>query len=148
MVRSLAKGIGKQRGAIVDLVSVFLKTPIVYKRGNSYTNTVRGIPQGSPLSPILMNCFLHHLDLELERIMVRNGTKAFYYERYADDMLFGIPSGKEAATITNHTLNHTLGRLKLACTHQQILREMSSNNSTSGKIQVLGLLLTLRKTGG
>lgn len=135
----------------MDLVSVFLKTPIVYKRGNSYTNTVRGIPQGSPLSPILMNCFLHHLDLELERIMVRNGTKAFYYERYADDMLFGIPSGKEAATITNlvlDTLNHTLGRLKLACTHQQILREMSSNNSTSGKIQVLGLLLTLRKTGG
>lgn len=38
-----------------------------------------------------MNSFLHRLDVELEKEMVReDGTRFFFYERYADDMLFGI----------------------------------------------------------
>ncbi|MGB9497914.1 MAG: reverse transcriptase domain-containing protein [Dissulfuribacterales bacterium] len=48
--------------------------------GKSLTVSQRGIPQGSPVSPILANLFLDELDEELLR-------KGYKYIRYADDFI-------------------------------------------------------------
>lgn len=52
---------GNENEALVDLIRAFLKTEILDKEGNSYTCQEKGIPQGSPIPPVLMNCFVHQL---------------------------------------------------------------------------------------
>jgi hypothetical protein len=51
-------------------VSILLDGKLVKRR--------RGVPQGSPLSPLLSNIMLHELDMEMERRKLR-------FVRYADD---------------------------------------------------------------
>jgi len=46
--------------------------------GNKLTKRRRGVPQGSPLSPLLSNIMLNELDKEMEKQGLR-------YVRYADD---------------------------------------------------------------
>lgn len=48
------------------LISFFLKADIVDKKGTNYGGKEKGIPQGSPTSPILMNIYLHQLDVLVE----------------------------------------------------------------------------------
>lgn len=67
--------VGKENIKLVNFIEAFLQTPIVDRKGQSYTCQERGIPQGSPISPVLMNLYLHILDAELERVMAReDGT--------------------------------------------------------------------------
>jgi retron-type reverse transcriptase len=47
-----------------------------------------GIPQGSPISPFLMNLYLDRVDRHLEAGLAK--WDWLRYERYADDMIFGI----------------------------------------------------------
>jgi CRISPR-associated endonuclease Cas1 len=49
---------------------------------------IPGLPQGSPLSPILSNVYLLPLDNEMERIRKGQGIDRPAYFRYSDDMLF------------------------------------------------------------
>lgn len=61
---------------------------------NDYSNSEVGLPQGSPISPVLIQSFLHQLDLQFDAMaQEENGdsTKYVYFARYADDILFGIP---------------------------------------------------------
>jgi retron-type reverse transcriptase len=53
------------------------------------TKRRKGVPQGSPLSPLLSNIMLHELDKELEK----QGIK---YVRYADDFSIYTKSKSEA----------------------------------------------------
>ena len=53
---------GMENKEVCDLVLAFLRTPIKDKEGNDYSNGTKGMAQGSPLSPVLMNIYLHELD--------------------------------------------------------------------------------------
>lgn len=69
--------------AVLKLIWSFLKSGILDQ--GFYTKTEVGTPQGGPLSPLLANVYLNHLDRELER----RGHK---FARYADDFVIYVKS--------------------------------------------------------
>jgi RNA-directed DNA polymerase len=66
----------------------------------------KGVPQGSPLSPLLSNIMLHELDRELESQELR-------FVRYADDFSIYVKSKTEARKIGNTTYKFLKRKLKL-----------------------------------
>ena len=66
----------------------------------------RGVPQGSPLSPLLSNIMLHELDQELEK---RNHR----YVRYADDFSIYLKSKKAARRVGNSIYLFLKNKLRL-----------------------------------
>lgn len=61
---------------VLRLINRYLKTPVL--AGDRPVATVKGVPQGGPLSPLLANIVLDELDWELSRRQLR-------FARYADD---------------------------------------------------------------
>ena len=66
----------------------------------------KGVPQGSPLSPLLSNIMLHELDRELERQGLR-------YVRYADDFSIYLKRKSQARKVGNSIYLFLRDRLKL-----------------------------------
>ena len=93
----------KQRivdGAFLHLLVRFLKAGVVVD--GKAMRTTEGIPQGSILSPLLANIYLHYvLDLWFER-RIRPKLKGYaQLVRYADDFVVCFQSEREAKTFTN-----------------------------------------------
>ena len=82
------------------LIRKWLRAPIQIK--GKLTKRRKGVPQGSPLSPLLSNILLNELDKELERRKLR-------FVRYADDFSIycRIPSDAKLASkaITKYLVN-------------------------------------------
>ena len=93
------------------LIRKWLRAPILIK--GKLIKRRKGVPQGSPLSPLLSNIMLHELDKELEK----NGYK---YLRYADDFSIYTKSRSQAKAIGNKVFLFLQNQLKL-----QINREKS-----------------------
>ena len=74
----------------------------------------KGVPQGSPLSPLLSNIMLHELDRELERL-------GFRFVRYADDFSIYLKTKSTARSVGNKIFKFLKDKLKLP-----INREKSS----------------------
>lgn len=90
---------------IVRLIESWIKAEIW--DGESLKVMERGIPQGSPISPILANLFLDELDEE----MLRNGQR---YVRFADDFLILCKTpekAKESLDDVEEKLKDTLLKL-------------------------------------
>lgn len=66
----------------------------------------KGVPQGSPLSPLLSNIMLHELDKELEK-------EGLCYVRYADDFSIYTKSESTARKIGNRIYLYLRDKLKL-----------------------------------
>ena len=66
----------------------------------------KGVPQGSPLSPLLSNILLNELDSTLEKEDLR-------YVRYADDFSIYLKSKSEAREVGNKIFLFLKNRLKL-----------------------------------
>lgn len=66
----------------------------------------KGVPQGSPLSPLLSNIMLHELDRDLERQGLR-------YVRYADDFSIYLKRKSQARKVGNSIYLFLRDRLKL-----------------------------------
>jgi RNA-directed DNA polymerase len=66
----------------------------------------KGVPQGSPLSPLLSNIMLHELDKEMEKEGLR-------YVRYADDFSIYTKSESTARKIGNSIYLYLKNKLKL-----------------------------------
>ena len=86
------------------LIRKWLRSPI--EINGKLVKRRKGVPQGSPLSPLLSNIMLHELDKELERQNVK-------YVRYADDFSIYTKSKKQARTIGNKIYLFLKDKLKL-----------------------------------
>lgn len=85
-------------GRVLRLISTFLKGGIV-KNGVTEATPI-GVPQGSPLSPILSNSYLDVIDKELE-------ARGHKFCRYADDMQIYVKS-KRAGERVMKSISHVL----------------------------------------
>jgi RNA-directed DNA polymerase len=74
------------------LLRSFLSAPIQIKGKLQKRN--KGVPQGSPLSPLLSNILLNELDKELE-------ARGHRYVRYADDFSIYVKSKRAAKRVGN-----------------------------------------------
>ena len=88
--------------------------------------SVIGLPQGSPLSPLMSNIVLDQLDKELER---RN----LNFVRYADDANIFVGSQKAAERVKEKVTNFIEGKLKL-----RVNREKSQTARSAG-VKFLGM---------
>ena len=86
------------------LIRKWLRAPIVIN--GKFVKRRKGVPQGSPLSPLLSNIMLNELDKELER-------KGLKYVRYADDFSIYTTSNHAARKIGNATFLFLKNKLKL-----------------------------------
>ncbi|MDQ3845202.1 MAG: group II intron reverse transcriptase/maturase [Bacteroidota bacterium] len=86
------------------LIRKWLRAPIMIN--GKLIKRRKGVPQGSPLSPLLSNIMLHELDKELERQEVR-------YVRYADDFSIYTKSKSEARKTGNAVFLFLKNKLKL-----------------------------------
>jgi len=105
------------------LLRCFLKAPILIN--GKLHKRKKGVPQGSPLSPLLSNILLNELDKELEK-------RGHRYVRYADDFSIYVKSKKSAKRVGNSIFKFLRDKLQLP-----INREKSGIRKPLG-FQVLG----------
>ena len=86
------------------LIRKWLRAPILIK--GRLTKRRKGVPQGSPLSPLLSNILLHELDKEMEKGGLR-------YVRYADDFSIYCKSQRKAREVGNSVFLFLKNKLKL-----------------------------------
>ena len=80
---------------LMALIRRFIKADILKQDGEKLKATV-GTPQGSVMSPVLANIYLHHV---LDRWFVSNyGSKEAVMVRYADDAIFMFSHEERAKT--------------------------------------------------
>lgn len=86
------------------LIRKWLRAPI--EINGKLTKRRKGVPQGSPLSPLLSNIMLNELDKEMERM-------GLLYVRYADDFSIYTKSEHTARKIGNKLYEFLRDKLKL-----------------------------------
>jgi RNA-directed DNA polymerase len=86
------------------LIRKWMRAPILIN--GKLTKRRKGVPQGSPLSPLLSNIMLHELDKELEKQELK-------YVRYADDFSIYCKSNHAARKTGNKVLLYLKNKLKL-----------------------------------
>jgi RNA-directed DNA polymerase len=86
------------------LIRKWLRSPI--QINGKLVKRRKGVPQGSPLSPLLSNIMLNELDKELERQGLR-------FVRYADDFSTYLKTKAEARKVGNDIYKFLKGKLKL-----------------------------------
>lgn len=75
---------------VLDLIKKYLKTGIMLD--GKVERRYKGVPQGSPLSPLLANIYLDVLDKELEK-------RGLSFCRYADDVAIFVSSERSAQRV-------------------------------------------------
>jgi RNA-directed DNA polymerase len=88
----------------MQLIRRWLRVPI-YLNGKLVKRR-KGVPQGSPLSPLLSNIMLHELDTEMEKRNLR-------FVRYADDFSIYCKTKREAKQTGNSIYRFLRDKLKL-----------------------------------
>lgn len=92
------------------LIRKWLRAPI--KINGRLVKRRKGVPQGSPLSPLLSNILLHELDKELEK-------QGHRYVRYADDFSVYTKSKSMARAIGNSIFLFLKKKLKLSINREK-----------------------------
>lgn len=90
--------------ATLKLLRSFLRAPISIN--GKLQKRRKGVPQGSPLSPLLSNILLNELDKELEQ-------RGHRYVRYADDFSVYVKSKKSAKRVGNSIYKFLRDKLQL-----------------------------------
>ncbi len=102
ILRLLRRRIRDER--FITLIARALKAGVIIN--GRYEKTVKGCPQGSPMSPILSNIVLNELDQELER----RGHK---YGRWADDFIILVKSERAGTRVMESVTQYLEGGLGL-----------------------------------
>jgi group II intron reverse transcriptase/maturase len=90
--------------ATLKLLRSFLRAPI--QINGKLQKRRKGVPQGSPLSPLLSNILLNELDKELEK-------RGHRYIRYADDFSIYVRSKQSAKRVGNSIYQFLRDKLQL-----------------------------------
>lgn len=94
LIRFVERRIQDKR--ILHLLRLWMKVGVLDKEGNRQ-KARRGILQGSPVSPLLANIYLHYVfDLWTNKWCRQPGRKDVVIARYADDVIMGFQDRKEA----------------------------------------------------
>jgi len=97
-------------GRVISLIHKYLRAGV--KVGGRYELEENGVPQGSPLSPLLGNIMLDELDKELER-------RGHPFVRYADDGLIFCRSARAGERIKASITSYLETRLYLRVNHEK-----------------------------
>lgn len=92
------------------LIRKWLRAPMLIN--GKLVKRRKGVPQGSPLSPLLSNIMLHELDRELEK-------QGHRYVRYADDFSVYAKSKHAARKIGNNVYLFLRNKLKLTINREK-----------------------------
>jgi RNA-directed DNA polymerase len=90
--------------ALLRLIGKYLRAGVLV--GESLQPTKEGVPQGSPLSPLLSNIMLDDLDKELER-------RGHHFARYCDDFLIVVKSRRAGERVKASLTRFLRRHLKL-----------------------------------
>jgi RNA-directed DNA polymerase len=90
--------------ALLRLIGKYLRAGVLV--GESLQPTEEGVPQGSPLSPLLSNIMLDDLDKELER-------RGHHFARYCDDFLIVVKSRRAGERVKASLTRFLRRHLKL-----------------------------------
>ena len=121
LIRILSRTI--RDGRVISLIHKYLTAGVMVRR--SYEESVEGVPQGGPLSPLLANIMLNELDKEL----ARRGHK---FVRYADDCMILVRSKRAAERVRESIATFIESRL-----HLKVNRE-KTEVSYAGRVKYLG----------
>lgn len=102
IIRLLRRKIRDER--FITLIARALKAGVIIE--GRYEKTVKGCPQGSPMSPILSNIVLNELDQELER-------RGHRYGRWADDFIILVKSERAGTRVMESITRYLEGGLGL-----------------------------------
>ena len=91
-------------GRVISLIHKYLRAGVVI--GYSYEETIEGVMQGGPLSPLLGNVMLNELDKVLEQ-------RGHRFARYADDLMIYCKSKRSAMRIMDRTVSFVEKKLFL-----------------------------------
>ncbi len=94
----------------LKLIRKWLRSPILIK--GKLVKRRKGVPQGSPLSPLLSNIMLHELDRELEKQGLR-------FVRYADDFSIYAKTKATARKVGNAIYIFLKKKLKLTINREK-----------------------------
>lgn len=108
------------------LIWKFLRSGILDK--DIYIETIKGAPQGGPLSPILANVYLNVLDMELEK-------RGHRFIRYADDFIIFVKSKRAGERVKESVTQFLETKLDLT------INEDKSNVSGATSATFLGFNL-------
>ena len=121
LIRILSRTI--RDGRVISLIHKYLTAGVMVKR--KYEESVEGVPQGGPLSPLLANIMLNELDKEL----TRRGHK---FVRYADDCIILCRSERAAERVRESISTFIESKL-----HLRVNRD-KTKVSYVGKVKYLG----------
>lgn len=125
--------------ALIRLIRKWLKAGVLNTDGQ-VINPETGSPQGSVISPILANIYLHYaLDLWFEKTVKKHSTGVVCICRFADDFVCGFQE-KEDADRFYRTLGKRLGKfgLQLAEEKTKVIRFSRYNTGKSTSFDFVG----------
>jgi RNA-directed DNA polymerase len=103
LMSRVARRINDKR--VLQLIGKYLRAGVMVK--GRLQATAMGVPQGSPLSPLLANIILDDLDKELER-------RGHCFSRYADDLIILVKSQRAGNRVLSSIRRFLENKLKLA----------------------------------
>ena len=110
-------------GRVISLIHRFLRAGIMV--GGMFEDSLEGVPQGGPLSPLLGNIMLNECDHELER-------RGHRFVRYADDLMIFCKSKKAAERTMEHIVPYLEKKLFLKVNREK------TQVAYIGKVKYLG----------
>lgn len=110
---------------VLRLIGKYLRAGVMVK--GRLQQTRRGVPQGGPLSPLLANILLDHLDKELE-------SRGHRFARYADDFVILVKSRRAGERVMQSVSRFLMHKLKLT------VNEAKSAVAPTDRISFLGFV--------